>query len=56
MITPEFSTPPIAPLSPTPTAPVLPVFHTQAPAHDDDLAAAGDELRDQWAPDPKDLA
>jgi len=37
---PEFSNRDLPTRTPAPTAPVLPVFHTQEPA-------AGDELRDQ---------
>jgi len=54
---PEFSNRDLPTRTPTPTAPVLPVFHTQTPAHDDDIQAAGDELRDQddYRPTPEEL-
>lgn len=55
MSAPEFSDETPAVKSPAPTAPVLPRFL----AHDDDIAAAGDDHRDQkdelWHPDKADL-
>lgn len=56
---PEFSAK-VTPIRPEPTPSTTAMRFIPAPdhidAHDDDIQAAGDELRDQWRPDPKDLA